>query len=250
MFNTSRLLTTRVWITRRCVKNTSIAQCCVIFDIIKIYLHRETNSKVESVFTHWCLSSLNTQKKRESPPAWTQDPYRPPCSKSFGGVPTLARGILHLAQAVPTLAQGYLPWHGGIYLGWGYPSWLWDTPPWPGGTYLGSGVPTLAWGYLPWPGGTTLAGVPILGRGIPNLANGYLPWPGGNLPWLEVPTLAGMGYPPGCEQTDPCKNSTLPHPSDAGGNNWATYPVQRRVRSGYPQVANPTLHILSYLRLQ
>ena len=63
------------------------------------------------------------------------------------------------------------------------------------------------------------------GGGLPTLAGGYLPWP------EEVPTLAGGTYPgqgwgptlarvplPRCEQTDACENSTIPHPSDAGGN--------------------------------
>ena len=62
----------------------------------------------------------------------------------------------------------------------------------------------LPWrGYLPWPG-------------LPTLARGYLPWPVGTPPWLGgLPTLAGMGYPPRCEQTE---NITFPYPSDAGGN--------------------------------
>ena len=81
---------------------------------------------------------------------------------------------------MPTLAGGYLP-------------------------CLGGGVLTLARGYLPWSGVSTLAG-------------GYLPWLGGGGTYLGqgVPTLAGV--PSGCEQTDACENSTVPHSSDAGGN--------------------------------
>ena len=66
--------------------------------------------------------------KQESPPAWMQEAYCPPCSKSLGwgyptlarGVPTLAGGGTQLGQGVPTLAGGgYLPWlEGGTYLGW------------------------------------------------------------------------------------------------------------------------------------
>ena len=95
--------------------------------------------------------------------------------------------------------------------------------PWPGG-----GVPHLARGYLPWPGGypTLAGGYPTLGR--------YPPWPGGYLSWMRgvptlaggypalargVPTLARMGYPTGCEQTDAYENSTFRHPSDVGGNH-------------------------------
>ena len=84
--------------------------------------------------------------QQESPPAWTQEAYRPPCSKSLAG------------------GRGYLPWPGGTYLGRG------DLP-WPGGTYLGQGD-------LPWPGGTYLGrgclswlGLPTLaGRGVPTMA--------------------------------------------------------------------------------
>ena len=67
-----------------------------------------------------------------------QEAYCPPCSKSFvggglptldgpwpgwvptlAGVPTLAWRGTYLGLGVPTLARGYLPGPGGIYLGWG-----------------------------------------------------------------------------------------------------------------------------------
>ena len=95
--------------------------------------------------------------EKESPPAWTQEAYRPrrikysiccPIPGGGGaGVPTMARGV-------PTLVGGYLPCLGG--------------------TYLGQPVPTLDRGYLPW-------------LGVPTLARGYLRWPVEYLPWLGVP---------------------------------------------------------------
>ena len=98
---------------------------------------------------------LNLQKlirnkiKQDSPPAWTQQPYRPPCSKSLaggGGVPT-SIGDTYLGQGRGTyLGQGgYLPWpRWGTYLGWRYLPWLGGVPTLTRGTYIGQvGVPTL-----------------------------------------------------------------------------------------------------------
>ena len=159
--------------------------------------------------------------QQESPPAWTQEAYRPQCSRSWKGT--------YLSWGVPTFSRGYIPWPGGTYLGlgvstlawgylpwlWGCPPWLWGYLPWPGGTYLGLGVSTLAWGYLPW-----LWGFPPW-PGVPTFPWEYPPWPGGYLPWPEeYPTLARMGCPtPRCEQTE---NITFPHPSDAVGNDHGT----------------------------
>ena len=72
---------------------------------------------------------------QESPPAWTQEAYRLPCSKSWGGGTYLGRagGYPPWPGGVPTLAGGYLPWPGG-------------TPPCPVGTHLGwDGVPPQVW---------------------------------------------------------------------------------------------------------
>ena len=77
--------------------------------------------------------------------------------------------------------------------------------PWPGVPTLAGGT-YLGWGNLPWSGVPTLAGGTYLGRGLPILAGGG----------AGVPTLAGMGYPLRCEQTE---NITFPHPSDAFGKN-------------------------------
>ena len=129
--------------------------------------------------------------KQESPPAWTQEAYRPPCSKSLagGGGGYLPWGTPPLL--CPDLAEGYLPWPG-------VPTLEYCSPPWPGRgggvTYLG--VPPSP--ILTWLAGTYL-GVPpspiLTWQGVPTL--GYpspiLTWLGGGyLPWLGVPTL---GYP-------------------------------------------------------
>ena len=76
------------------------------------------------------IATVFLWNKRESPPAWTQEAYRPPCSKSLwggGGVPTLAGVYL-------PWPGGYLPWVGGTLAGGG------GYPPWLGGIHLGRGV--------------------------------------------------------------------------------------------------------------
>ena len=130
------------------------------------------------------LHAHNQNLTQDSPPVWTQETYRPPCSKFFGG--------------------GFLPWPGGTYLGWGIPTLArgtylsWGYLPWVGG-YLPWPV-----GYLPWLGGTYLGwGAPTLARGVPTLAGRHLPWPGVTYLGWRVPTLArgylhwlGWGTPP------------------------------------------------------
>ena len=132
---------------QRCICLTN----CQKFYIWAAYLVMASHNAVNKRLILWFIE--------ENPPAWTQETYRPPRSKSLGegtylgwgkvpifarGVPTLARGIPTLAWGYPPLLEGYLPWPGG-YLHW------------PGSTYLGQGVPTFAMGgYLPWPGGTHL----------------------------------------------------------------------------------------------
>ena len=76
----------------------------------------------KNVTAKWSLS------KQDSPPAWTQEAYRPLCGKHtlcyprWGGVPTLVGGGTYSGGGVPTLVGG--------------------------GTYPGGGVPTLVGGYL------------------------------------------------------------------------------------------------------
>ena len=77
--------------------------------------------------------------KQESPPAWTQEAYRPPCSKSLAG--------------------GYLPW-GTLF-----------PPTWPG-----RGVPTLRY---PLPRPDLAWGVPTLGYPPSGPGKGTYPPPPG-----------------------------------------------------------------------
>ena len=109
--------------------------------------------------------------KQESPPARSEEAYRPLCSKSLGG----GGYLIWLGGGVPTLASGgYL----SQYSTWGYSILPWGTPIliWPGG-YLPWGTPILIWpGGLPTlaGAGTHLGVLPILTwPGI------YLPGPGG-----------------------------------------------------------------------
>ena len=124
--------------------------------------------------------------KQESPPAWTQEAYRPPrskyllcCSDSWGYLPWLGGGGDTYAEwGLPTLAGGYLPWIGG-YL------------PWPGR------------GYLRWMGGVPLG------------------WKLGPIPpisWKVGTLLVGWyGYPPPTPNMWTDRKYYLPHPLDAGG---------------------------------
>ena len=121
------------------------------------------------------------QNKQESPPAWTQEAYRPLCSKSARSwVPTLDGGK-YLPWGTPSLGQEDtdlgvpLPWPGwGIYLGWGYLYWGTPILTWQGGTYLGWG------GYLPW--------------GIPSTSQGRYPPVQGRYP--HPPAKVGTPHPP------------------------------------------------------
>ena len=102
------------------------------------------------------VKNVKFQKKtkQESPPARTQEAYRPPCCKCSGG-------------------GGYLPWPGG-YLHWGTPH-----------PHLARGVPTLVRGYHGWGGGVITLGYLLTYPGYPpprgvNLQtkwNYYLPHP-------------------------------------------------------------------------
>ena len=81
------------------------------------------------------LFQANILKIQESPPPWTQEAYRPPCSKTLAGGTYLGwGGCLPLGTPILTWpGEGYPPWLGGTYLG---------VPPvltWPG-------VPTLVEG--------------------------------------------------------------------------------------------------------
>ena len=135
------------------------------------------------------LSSVRTWPaeiyyKQESPPAWTQEAYRPPRSKcslccSVGGVPH------------PDLARG----GGGVP----HPDLTWSNPPPPP---PGPGYhPERTWDQ--WCGKEPGTGVP--------------PWKGHGT--SDLGKNMGLGYPPSQMWTDKqTENITIPHPSDAGGN--------------------------------
>ena len=130
--------------------------------------------------------------KQESPPAWTQEAYRPPCSEySF------------------CCSPGYPP-RGGVP----------DRVP-PGVRVPPGGVPDRD----PTPPGGYLTRVPP--RGVPDPGT-----PGGvRVPprclmafWEMLQKHYGICVPPPVDRqnhgwTDACQNITFPHPSDAGGNN-------------------------------
>ena len=132
-------------------------------------------------------SNNRTLFEQESPPAWTQEAYRPPCSKYSLCCPNL----------VPPPAR---------------------VPPQPG--YPPARVPPLArvppsQGTPPWPGYPP-------GQGTPPAGPGRVQPPPPDCPmafWEMLQSIMGYGYPPPrCEQTE---NITFPHPSDAGGNNFS-----------------------------
>ena len=173
--------------------------------------------------------------EQESPPAWTQEAYRPPCSEYSFCCPTWVTPPGGVPCQVPPLGGG-----GGTQSG---------TPP--GGTRSGTppGLGTPLGGYpvrYP-PRGGTRSGTPLTGyppggypvryppdrvppRGgtqsgtpPPNWVpppGGYpVRYPGGYLVryppcypmafWEMLQSIMGYGYPP-CGQTNTCENSTFP----------------------------------------
>ena len=127
------------------------------------------------------------QMKQESPPAWTQEAYRPPCIEYSFCCPTW------VPPPHPDLAGG-VPWSGTPWAG--YPPIL----TWPGGvpdqgTPPGQATPQA--GYPPiltWPGGVPDQGTPC--QGTP--PTGYPP--AGYPPQLDLavytPPPAGPGRVP------------------------------------------------------
>ena len=132
--------------------------------------------------------------EQESPPAWTQETYHPPCSEYSFCCPNWV-----YPPSWPGWGEGYLTWvpsptrvppHQGTPSP-GYP--LTRVPPPPG-------YPPP--GYLPCQGAPPRQGTPP--HGCPMAF------------WEMLQSIMGYGYPPPrCEQTE---NITFPHPSDAGGN--------------------------------
>ena len=125
-----------------------------------IFKHYPYTDSILELSIENLVNLTDTIIQQDSPPAWTQEAYRPQRISYSIRFPIRGGG-----GRSPTLAEGYLHWLGGGYLPW-------DTPlSWPGqgGTYLGWGVPTL--GYIPssWPD----QGCTYLGQGVPTL--GYPP---------------------------------------------------------------------------
>ena len=154
----------------------------------KIMNYRKTRlclpNRVFPQFIYFCKilaeSCQHWQRKQESPPAWTQEAYRPPCSKYS----------LCCPKWVPPLA--------------GYP--LARVPPW-------ARVPS--WGVPPGQG-TPPARVPPQSGYPPG--QGTPPAGPGRVPPLAAPWHSGKcckalwdtGTPPVDRQTDTCQNITFP----------------------------------------
>ena len=163
---------------------------------------------------------LSTQ---ESPPAWTQEAYRPPrskCSLWRGGYPN---------------PGGYpIPGLGGT------PCQVWEGYPMRGlgGTLcqVWGGVPHPSSGGVPCPmlGGTP-SQVQVWGVPHPDLVVGGTPsWPGGGYPrYPPPPARPGMGYPPGQTWYGVPPGQTwdgVPPP----GQTWDGVPPPARPGMGYP----------------
>ena len=134
--------------------------------------------------------------KQESPPVWTQEPYRPRRIKysiccpvwGRGGYPIPAGGSPSWVTPILTEPGGYpIPAGGYPILGTPPPvlTWLGGTPSLPGEyPILGTPCPDLA-GVYPIPAGGTPFWVPPI-----------LTWPGGTGTWLGYPPPSQEGYPP------------------------------------------------------
>ena len=142
---------------------------------------------------------FNNLIKQGSPPAWTQEAYRPPLIKYSMCCPVRGGGGIPWAGTPLAGVTPFQTWLGGVLWagppGWGTPlSWPgWGGTPW--WAPPGYGTPILTW-----PGGTLgrhpLAGVPP----TPHLDLARVPPP---------PT-------PGVDRFH--ENIAFPHPSDAVGN--------------------------------
>ena len=145
-------------------------------------------------------------KQQKSPPAWTQETYRPLLIKYSICWPIGGGEVPH------PLDRGYpLPGWENPVPGWGYPTSGW------GGTPSLAEVPTIGtWaGYPPDLAGvppTDLTMVPPSGpdQGIPLSGPGWGTFP--FWPW------SGYPYPSPVWTNKQTETITFPHPSDAGGN--------------------------------
>ena len=147
---------------------------------------------------HTCFNT-----KQESPPAWTQEAYRPPCSEYSFCCPTRVPPPGGGGGGVPDLGTppGGVPDPG--------------TPPPRGGGGTWPGYPPLP------PGGG--GGVPDPGTPPPPPGGG-----GGTGPGYPPPPPGGGGYPdppspPRCGQTNKVKLLPSRHTTYAGGKNHSTF---------------------------
>ena len=160
---------------------------------------------------------INSQ---ESPPAWTQEAYRPPCSKYslccsiFADPPPLPAGLDPPLPAGPDPPPCQLDLTPPPAAGPDPPtpgSWTWPTPPpqtWPT-------PPPMADPPLP----PTDPPLPLADPPLPPADRPLPPgWPTPPPPWLTHP------LPPPVDKLTKW-NYYLPHPSDAGGKYYPTKTV-------------------------
>ena len=161
--------------------------------IICLHLHvKITNIQIED---NRVVTLIYINNKQESPPAWTQEAYRPPCSKC---------SLCWWGRGYPIQSRGGYPiqsWWGGTLGTPTIQNWLGKYPiqSWWGGGYPGYPPPSrpgmghpppsdLGWGIPP---------PSDLGCGTPTIIPG-MGYPPHHQTWDGVPPTIrpGMGYPP------------------------------------------------------
>ena len=198
-----------------------------------ILLHNDPTQCVR-ILSKW---NCKEKTKQESPPAWTQEAYRPPRSNNSFCCHILADPPLRLdltpppAGPDPPLAGPDPPW---LDLTppwtWPPPGWTWPPRTWP--PWLDLTPPAGPDPPWTWPPPPPLAGPdpppsPPAGPDPPQLDLTPPPsWdltpPGWTWPPLAGPDPPLAGPDPACGQTDwwtdTCQNITFPRTTYAGGN--------------------------------
>ena len=91
----------------------------------KDVMHNNSTETITKPAPKWSSKSWDhkTSQQQDSPPAWTQEAYRPQRGKHTlcyprwgGGVPTLVGGVPTLGGGGTYLVGGYLLWWGGYLL--------------------------------------------------------------------------------------------------------------------------------------
>ena len=177
-----------------------------------------------------CIMNL-TRKEQESPPAWTQEAYHPPCSEYSFCCP-------NWVPPWPGWGRGTLPGYspGSVPPSWpgGYPIWV------PPGRVPPAGYPPA--GYPPGrvppqgnPPGWTWQGTPsppLAGPGrVPPIPKVSAPWHSGRC----CKALWDMGTPPPprCEQTNKVKLLPCHRTTYAGGNYVYIWKIMVRLYHKY-----------------